>query len=114
AGGTPDIRSNVYSVGVMLWEMLAGKRLYVGSTYTAVTERIQSGQPPRLDASKPVGGDPIPSAVADVVARALSSDPAARYASPRELIEAIASAQEPATHEEVAALVDDLAGNTLA
>jgi serine/threonine-protein kinase len=109
-----DIRANVYAVGVMLWEMLAGKRLYVGSTHAAVVERIKAGDPPRLDASKPVGGEPIPAAVADVIARAIESDPEKRYESPQAMSEALAGATAAASHADVAALIDDLAGNTLA
>jgi eukaryotic-like serine/threonine-protein kinase len=109
-----DISSNLYAVGVMLWEMLAGKRLYVGSTYSAVIERIKGSDPARLDASKPVGGDPIPTAVADAVATAIRGNRAERYQSPKTMMDALGAAAPAATHAEVATLVDDLAGNTLA
>jgi eukaryotic-like serine/threonine-protein kinase len=109
-----DIRANVYSVGVMLWEMFSGKRLFVGSTHQAVTEKVKAGGVQRLDSTKPVGGDVIPTSVADVVQKALDPDPAARYGSPKEMIDALSAAGEPADASAVSALVEDLAGNTLA
>ncbi len=109
-----DLRSNLYAVGVMLWEMLAGKRLFVGSTHQAVSEKVKAGGILRLDSSKPVGGDAVSSAVADLVAKALETSADARYAGPKELIDAIEATGEAGTHEQVARIVDEFAGNTLA
>ncbi|MCL4752531.1 MAG: protein kinase, partial [Myxococcales bacterium] len=109
-----DLRANVYAVGVMLWEMLSGKRLFVGSTHQAVVEKVKAGGAQRLDAAKPVGGEAISTAVADIVAKAMETSADARHASPKELREALEGSGEVATREQVAALVEDFAGNTLA
>lgn len=112
-GQTLDQRANLYSVGVMLWEMLAGKRLFVGSTQSAIAEKVKAGASARLDATKPIGGDAISAAVADVVQKAISPDAADRYQTAAELASALEAAASVASHEEVAAFVEDLAGNTL-
>ena len=112
-GETLDLRANLYAVGVMLWEMLAGKRLYVGSTHSAVSDKVKAGTTQRVDATKPVGGDDIPSSVADVVEKAISPSRDERYQSVEEMVEALRGAADVATVEDVAKLVEDLAGNTL-
>ncbi|MBK7579977.1 MAG: protein kinase [Myxococcales bacterium] len=109
-----DLRANLYGVGVMLWEMLSGKRMFVGSTHQAVVDKVKAGGIQRLDAQKPVGGDAISTSIADIVAKAIEVSADARYASPKELTEALLAAGEVATHEQVSALVEDFAGNTLA
>ena len=109
-----DQRANLYSVAVMLWEMLSGKRLFVGSTHQAVVEKVKAGGAARLDSSKPVGGDAVSSAVSDVIAKAMEVSADGRYASAKELIAALQATGEVATREQVAALVEDFAGNTLA
>ena len=109
-----DLRSNLYAVAVMLWEMLSGKRLFVGSTHQAVTEKVRAGGAQRLDSSKPVGGDAISTAVADIVAKAMDTSADARFESPKALREALDATGEMATHAEVAKLVEEFAGNTLA
>ena len=79
---TADQRANIYSLGAMLWEMLSGKRLFVGSTHQAVADKVKAGGIMRLDSSKPVGGDEISSAVSDVVAKALETKASERFATP--------------------------------
>jgi hypothetical protein len=107
----PDIRSNLYAVGVMLWGDAGRQTTVRWPTYSAVVERIKAGDRPRL--TRPSGGWRSNSAsVADVVARD-SERSRSRFNSAKAMAEAIEAAGAPATHEEVAALVDDLAGNTL-
>ena len=108
-------RADVFSSGILIWEMLLGKRLFVGSNYAAVSAKVAEAKVPRLDAAKPVGGEPIPEEVADLVARALKPDPAERFADCRELVAAIeALSSEPAEREAVGEMVDALDGNALA
>jgi len=107
-GGAGDVRSDLFTMGVLLWEMLRNRPLFGGSTYEAVAERVKSAAIRRADSLKPAGGEAIPSTVADVVEKALQRDPAERYQSAGEMLEAI-SGETVATHEEVAAYVVDLA-----
>jgi serine/threonine-protein kinase len=74
-GGTDDARSDIYAVGVMLWEGLAGRRLYDEVEPSRVLARQREGelaQPP-VDPSSPFAR------LADVAMRALSFDPALRF-----------------------------------
>ena len=108
-------RADVFTGGVLIWEMLLGKRLFVGSNYAAVSAKVKEAKVSRLDAAKPVGSDPIPKNMAALVARALKPDPAERFGDCRELIAAIeALSIEPAERKAVGEMVDALDGNALA
>jgi serine/threonine protein kinase len=80
-GKRGDLRSDLYAVGVVLYEMLTGKAPFEGPSPLAVMNaRLQSHpQPPReIDPS-------ISPHLQEIVYRALERDPANRYASAREL-----------------------------
>lgn len=116
AGAKPDARTSVFSLGVLLWEMMSGgRRLFSGNTHEAIVERINAGGAPRLDAARPPGGGPIPKAVADLVARALERDPDRRFASLEEMRAGIVALGNSitGTPAEVSAIVTALAGNAL-
>ena len=114
-GAPADALTDVFVFGILLWEMMSGKRLFVGSSYAAVSEKLKITAIPRLDASKPVGADEIPVAVADIVARALERERSLRFQSIPELCEAIDNLgpEALAPREQVARVLEDLAGNTL-
>jgi serine/threonine-protein kinase len=115
AAGTAlvDARVDLYSAGVLLWEILTGKRLMVQTNSSALL-LYELDRPPRG-----IPSDDLPWAkhLIDVAKRALA--PAAeRWSSAAEMIAAIeAVAAEPgsiAPHEEVAALVTRIAGEKIA
>lgn len=84
-GSAPDARVDTFSVGVMLWEALAGARLFPDPTLAAVLARkvppIQLG--PRVAWARPL------CAIAE---RAVSFEPKARFQTAHELASAIAQA----------------------
>jgi serine/threonine-protein kinase len=77
AGAIVDHRADLFSVGVMLWEMAVGRRLWQGQTDAQIRERLLAGQPiPYLPKSHG-----FPPGLAAICSRALAVDPRERYQS---------------------------------
>jgi serine/threonine protein kinase/Tol biopolymer transport system component len=80
ASGEPlDARSDIFSFGVVLYEVLAGRRPFAGRTDLEVIEKIIHGSP------GPVPSD-LPAAVRQIIEKALEKDPADRYQTARDLV----------------------------
>jgi serine/threonine protein kinase len=77
--------SDVYAVGVLLWECLAGQRPFNGDTPFAVTTAVMTQPPPPL---APVRPDVQPSIIA-TIEHAMAKDPAARFQSAAEMRSAL-------------------------
>jgi serine/threonine protein kinase len=80
---TGDIRSDIYSLGIILYQMLAGVPPFTGSSIWAVIRAHERSQPAPLDES-------IPESLRAVVARCLAKQREHRYQEPRELVSALA------------------------
>lgn len=96
-----DPRTDVFSMGIVLWECLTGRRLFRGADQHETLMRVVRRVPARADKIFP----DIPSVVADVCRAALEKDKAARPQTAREfadLLEHAARAHKCfATHEQV-------------
>jgi TolB-like protein/Tfp pilus assembly protein PilF/predicted Ser/Thr protein kinase len=79
SGGPIDARSDIFSFGVVLYELLAGRRPFAGATDLLVLQTIIHGAAPPL-------AEDVPTALRAVVEKALENDPADRYQSMRELV----------------------------
>lgn len=78
AGGEPvDARADLFSVGVMLWEAIAGQRFAQGDGATAVLARRLSGKEPRIRQVVP----DVDPALADICDRAMAPQPGDRFES---------------------------------
>jgi eukaryotic-like serine/threonine-protein kinase len=75
-----DARSDVYSLGVMLYEMLVGKRPFTGDTVSGIVTKHLSEPPPPLPPSLT-----IPRRVTTAIMRALAKDPDERPQTATEL-----------------------------
>ena len=84
-GGAPDPRTDIYSLGVVLYEMLSGEPPFVGPTELATALMHVEAEPPRLRRRR--AG--IPRSLEAVVLRAMAKDPQARYADASELVDAL-------------------------
>ena len=81
-----DARADIFAVGIMLWEMLAGKRLFFGETDYATVKLVQKANIPRLS---PLNRE-VDEAFEEVLLKALTRDPSDRYQSAREFGDALA------------------------
>jgi Tol biopolymer transport system component len=80
ASGRPgDARSDIFSFGIVLYELLAGRRPFTGATDKELLQTIISGAAP------PLGAD-VPLPLRMIVEKALENAPADRYQSTRDLV----------------------------
>jgi serine/threonine protein kinase len=77
-GGEIGVRSDLYSVGVILYELLAGRRPFEDEDPAVVMMMRVSGSPPH---PRQLSDRPVPEPLAQIALRALSADPEDRYAS---------------------------------
>jgi serine/threonine protein kinase len=97
AKGQADARSDVYAVGVLLFEFLTGFRPFTGPAAQQLVD-TQISPPPRFAAVNPAVA--VPSALEDLVLRCLAKDPAERPQTIRELTGAFLGAARPAPPHE--------------
>jgi len=97
-----DERSDLYAVGVVLYQMLTGSLPFTGDTPVAVALKHVSAEPPPID---PATSNVSP-AVASIVARLLRKDPQERFASATELASALREARERPNVAQAAAFAD--------
>lgn len=81
AGLDVDARADVFSVGVLLWEMLTHNRLFVEKSELI---KLRAGQRPAVEAPSRLAAR-VPSDLDAIVMRALAPNPDDRYASAGEL-----------------------------
>jgi serine/threonine-protein kinase len=81
-----DARSDVYSLGAVLYEMLAGDPPYTGSTAQAIVAKVITEKPPPVTAAR----DTVPQHVAAAIHMALAKLPADRFHSAAEFTQALA------------------------
>jgi serine/threonine-protein kinase len=97
-GQPVDQRSDIFSLGIVLYEMLTGTRLFSGEDIAQVTHQITGFE--HVPPSRQVPG--LPAMVDFVVARALKKDPALRYQDARELAADLATlAAEMRSREDI-------------
>ena len=75
-GQPPDARSDVFSLGTVLYECIAGQMAFGGDTLIDVLSKILFGDMPRLQAARP----DVPPALDAVVARMMAKNRDDRYA----------------------------------
>ena len=82
-----DNRTDLFSVGVMLYEMLTGNKPFQGDNVIAITHAIVN--------ASPAPATQIPQEISRVISRALEKAPQMRYHNANEMREALLEANQP-------------------
>jgi eukaryotic-like serine/threonine-protein kinase len=80
-GGTIDARSDIYALGVVLYELLSGRKAFEGDSLAAISAAALAGQATPVHEVMPG----VPASLSELVARAMARDPAERQATAAEL-----------------------------
>src|SRR5262249_37316119 len=96
SGGEIDQRSDVFSVGIVLYEMLSGGRPFHGSSNSEVIRAVLSIDPPPLRA---VRGD-VSEALSQIVERCLQKNAQARYRDAGEVVSRLSALHRDALPRE--------------
>jgi serine/threonine protein kinase len=103
-----DRRADLFSVGVLLWEAIARRRMWEGMSSAAIVKRLLSADLPRL---RDVAPD-VPSDLDQICTRALAHAPEDRFASALEFQQALdawlATQGTPPTYDQIGAFVGSL------
>lgn len=104
-GKEVDARADIFSLGIVLWEMLAGRRLFLGETDYATVKLVQQARIPRLS---PLNNQ-VDVDFEEIMLKALAREPDNRFQSAHELGEALSGylfhRQLKVTNHNIAVLV---------
>ncbi len=106
-GHPVDRRADVYAAGIVLWELLTQTPLFASDSEGGTLQKAlaHTAPPPSSVAAH------VPSALDDVVMTALARDPAARFATARDMAQALEASIAAASARRIAEWVDALAGD---
>jgi tetratricopeptide (TPR) repeat protein len=93
-GEAVDQRTDIFSLGAVLYEMVTGRRAFTGRTFPAITDAIIHHDPPPAYDVNPQ----TPASLTDVINKCLAKKPGDRYSSANELahdLEALGTGSAP-------------------
>jgi serine/threonine protein kinase len=115
AGQRIDRRADVFAAGVVLWEVLASRRLFKADNEAATLQRVLTGEIPSPRDEAPS----VPVEVADVCLKALERDPDKRFATCAQFADSLERATAASLHvrvappREVSSYVSDVIGQEI-
>jgi eukaryotic-like serine/threonine-protein kinase len=80
-GHPVDARTDIFAIGIILWELLAGRRLFIGESDLETVRQVQAARVPSIRRINPQ----VPPELDVIVAKALARDPNQRYQAARDL-----------------------------
>src|SRR6184192_2852697 len=87
ASARVDERTDIYSLGCVLYEMLAGEPPFTGPSAESIVRQHLAAAPPRVSAMRAA----VPPAIEEAIVRALAKTPADRFATAADFVEALAA-----------------------
>lgn len=85
-GKPADQRADIFAAGIVLWELLANRRLFLAKTDVETVEMVRKAEVPPLSKLNPA----VTAEFEEIVTKALARDPKKRYTTAREFGEALA------------------------
>lgn len=95
-GGRIDGRTDVYALGVVLYELLAGRKAFEGDSLEQIVNAVLHANPAPANEVR----HEVPPGLAGVAMKAMARDPEQRYASAAALSQALRPWQERSTHDD--------------
>ena len=105
-----DRRTDLYGAGIVLWELLTGKRLFAAETPADARNKVLGGTIPKPSSIVPT----LPPELDHFLLQSLSAEPDGRFQNARAMAGALGHVVHPASVLDVGAWVQRLAGATLA
>lgn len=113
-GAAVDRRSDIFSLGVLMFELFTGTRLFQGATEMAILEQVTSGATPNPTRRRP----DLPKSIEAVILRALAPLPHDRFATAQDLARVldvfVASDPQPCDPQTISTLLTKLFSQKLA
>ena len=94
-GAKPSARSDIFALGVVLWEALAQRRLFTGKNDLEVLLAVRKGDVPGLMGER----SDIPATLAEVIQSSLTQNPDERFQTAREMARALAAVLRTTTEQ---------------